>query len=191
MAEIDVRYHSNTALLKITRHVPASVSVIDAQCQGEIAPERVIGRNRAEQLRIQDATGHLGQLLGEGTDFPQDLSEADRSQAGKTIRLKMVHAIYGETPYIVTNREGGVGSIDESITSTGRITRKECPGASRATRATTTIPSAKQKTRNIFLRPEGIFRSQPSLLRAASLFQQATGLESRQTFQGAMRFYKS
>jgi hypothetical protein len=58
-----------------------------------------------------------GQLLGSQVDFPLDLSEADRSQAGKTIRLRMVHAIYGETPYIIVNREGGVGSIDESISS--------------------------------------------------------------------------
>jgi hypothetical protein len=35
------------------------------------------------------------------------------------------------------------------------------------TRAITTIPSAKQKTPNIFLRPEGTFRSQPILPRAA------------------------
>jgi hypothetical protein len=73
-------------------------------------------KGRAAAFFISPAL-RAGQLLGEGTDFPLDLSEADRSQAGKTIRLKMVHAIYGETPYIITNREGGVGSIDESISS--------------------------------------------------------------------------
>jgi hypothetical protein len=42
--------------------------------------------------------------------------------------------------------------------------------------------SMNQKTRNIFLSPEGIFRSQPILLRAAWLFRQATCSGFRQTF---------
>jgi hypothetical protein len=57
-----------------------------------------------------------GKFLGDA-DFPIDISEADESQSGKTYRLKMICAIYGETPYIIANREGGVGSLDESISS--------------------------------------------------------------------------
>lgn len=57
-----------------------------------------------------------GQLLGE-VDFPLDLSEANASQSGKTFRHRIVHATYGETPYLIAEREGGVGSIDESISS--------------------------------------------------------------------------
>jgi hypothetical protein len=57
-----------------------------------------------------------GRLLGEA-DFPIDIGEADDSQSGKTFRQKLVYTIYGETPYIIANREGGVGSLDESISS--------------------------------------------------------------------------
>jgi hypothetical protein len=57
-----------------------------------------------------------GGLLGE-VDFPIDIAEADRSQSGKTYRQKMVCAVYGATPYVVTQRTGGVGSLDESFSS--------------------------------------------------------------------------
>jgi bifunctional DNA primase/polymerase-like protein len=59
---------------------------------------------------------HAGRLLG-NADFPIDIAEADQSQSGKTFRLKLISAIYGETPYIIANRDGGVGSLDESISS--------------------------------------------------------------------------
>jgi hypothetical protein len=58
----------------------------------------------------------IGKFLGD-TDFPIDIAEADESQGGKTYRHRLVCALYGETPYIIANREGGVGSIDESISS--------------------------------------------------------------------------
>jgi hypothetical protein len=41
--------------------------------------------------------------------------EADDSQAGKGTMLELNHAIYGETPYPVVQKEGGVGSLDESF----------------------------------------------------------------------------
>src|SRR4029077_16328440 len=58
----------------------------------------------------------IGKFLGD-EDFPIDIAEANESQGGKTYRLKLICAIYGETPYIIANREGGVGSLDESISS--------------------------------------------------------------------------
>jgi hypothetical protein len=57
-----------------------------------------------------------GRLLGEA-DFPIDIGEGNDSQSGKTFRQKLVYTIYGETPYIIANRDGGVGSLDESISS--------------------------------------------------------------------------
>jgi len=57
-----------------------------------------------------------GHLLGP-VDFPIDVGEANDSQSGKTFRYKMVFAIYGEIPYVVSSRQGGVGSLDESISS--------------------------------------------------------------------------
>ena len=59
---------------------------------------------------------HAGRVLG-NADFPIDIAEADQSQSGKTFRLKLISAIYGETPYIIANRDGRVGSLDESISS--------------------------------------------------------------------------
>jgi len=57
----------------------------------------------------------FGRLLD--ADFPLDLAEADQSQSGKTYRQLLVSALYKETSYVVTRRERGVGSLDESISS--------------------------------------------------------------------------
>jgi hypothetical protein len=46
---------------------------------------------------------------------PADVAEADQSQSGKTYRQKVMAAVYNERLSLVTNREGGVGSIDESL----------------------------------------------------------------------------
>jgi Bifunctional DNA primase/polymerase, N-terminal len=57
-----------------------------------------------------------GKLLGDA-DFPIDIAEANDPQSGKTFRLKLNCAVYGIVPYVIANREGGVGSLDESISS--------------------------------------------------------------------------
>jgi hypothetical protein len=46
---------------------------------------------------------------------PADVAEADQSQSGKTYRQKLIAALYNERVSLVTNREGGVGSVDESL----------------------------------------------------------------------------
>jgi len=46
---------------------------------------------------------------------PADVAEADQSQSGKTYRQKIIAAIYNEKVSLVTSRNGGVGSIDESL----------------------------------------------------------------------------
>lgn len=48
---------------------------------------------------------------------PVDVAEADQSQAGKTLRQRMGRAIYSENAYQVARREGGVGSVDESLSA--------------------------------------------------------------------------
>lgn len=50
-------------------------------------------------------------------DFPLDLAEADQSQSGKTYRQKLVCRIYAETPQSITISRGGVGSVDEAIST--------------------------------------------------------------------------
>ena len=44
-----------------------------------------------------------------------DIAEADQSQSGKTYRQKIVAALYNEKPRIISQRKGGVGSLDESF----------------------------------------------------------------------------
>ena len=44
-----------------------------------------------------------------------DIAEADQSQSGKTYRQRIVAAIYNEKPRIISQRKGGVGSLDESF----------------------------------------------------------------------------
>jgi hypothetical protein len=48
---------------------------------------------------------------------PIDLGEADKSQTGKGYRLKVTAAIYGQPVKTVTQRKGGVGSLEESLQS--------------------------------------------------------------------------
>ena len=49
--------------------------------------------------------------------MPIDVAQADEPQAGKSYRFQLVCSIYGEIPYVVAKRVGGVGSLDESISS--------------------------------------------------------------------------
>ena len=72
-------------------------------------------KSRAVASLISPAL-RIGKFLGDA-DFPIDIAEADQSQSGKTFRLKLICALYGETPYVIANRQGGVGSLDESISS--------------------------------------------------------------------------
>ena len=46
---------------------------------------------------------------------PADVAEADQSQAGKGYRQKTLAAVYNESPRVVAQRDGGVGSLDESF----------------------------------------------------------------------------
>lgn len=50
-------------------------------------------------------------------DFPLDLAEADQSQSGKTFLQKLPCRIYNETPTSVVIAKGGVGSLDENIST--------------------------------------------------------------------------
>jgi hypothetical protein len=58
----------------------------------------------------------IGGLL-EGGPFPVEIAESDRSQTGKGFRMKKVCAIYNERPYLIGQRTGGVGSLDESVSA--------------------------------------------------------------------------
>jgi hypothetical protein len=55
------------------------------------------------------AGGHLKNVV------PVDVAEADQSQAGKTYRQKITAAVYNERVSIVSDKNGGVGSVDETF----------------------------------------------------------------------------
>ena len=69
-------------------------------------------RARAVASLITPALKAGGFLKGR---VPADVAEADQSQSGKTYRQKVNAALYNERLSLVTSREGGVGSVDESL----------------------------------------------------------------------------
>src|SRR5205814_1161233 len=69
-------------------------------------------RARAFASLISPALRAGGLITGR---VPADVAEADQSQSGKTYRQKVMAAVYGERLSLVTDRRGGVGSIDESL----------------------------------------------------------------------------
>ena len=69
-------------------------------------------RSRALAAFIFPALSFGGHIPGR---IPMDVAEADKSQAGKGIRQKALAAAYNESPQVVVQRNGGVGSIDESF----------------------------------------------------------------------------
>lgn len=56
----------------------------------------------------------LGGLLG-NSRAPLDLALATESQSGKTFRHRLLTAIYGATPYVVAQKQKGVGGLEESF----------------------------------------------------------------------------
>ncbi len=69
-------------------------------------------RSRALAAFVAPALALGGFLRGR---VPMDVAEADQSQAGKGYRQKLVAAVYNESPRVVAQRDGGVGSFDESF----------------------------------------------------------------------------
>jgi hypothetical protein len=57
----------------------------------------------------------VGPDYGKRITYPAFAIEADQSQTGKGTFVKIVAAIYGETPSMVAATRGGVGSIDEAF----------------------------------------------------------------------------
>ena len=71
-------------------------------------------RSRALAAIITPALVFSGLLKGRA---PLDLGEADQSQTGKGYRNKLVAAIYDQGVKTITQRKGGVGSMEESIST--------------------------------------------------------------------------
>ena len=91
-------------LAKAVEELRALFVDFDFQSEGDKA--------RAVASLITPALKAGGFLKGR---VPADVAEADQSQSGKTYRQKVIAALYNERISLVTSREGGVGSIDESL----------------------------------------------------------------------------
>lgn len=71
-------------------------------------------RSRALASIVTPAMVHGGLLGGRP---PVDLGEADDSQTGKGFRAKLVAAVYRQNVTTVTQKKGGVGSVEEEFNS--------------------------------------------------------------------------
>ena len=79
---------------------------------GQIAFQSDGDKARAVASLLSPALKAGGFIKGR---VPADVAEADQSQSGKTYRQKVIAALYNEKVSLVTSREGGVGSVDESL----------------------------------------------------------------------------
>jgi hypothetical protein len=68
--------------------------------------------SRAMAMLLTPALKLGGLITG---NVPIDIAEADESQSGKNYRLKLKAAVYNEPLALVSRREGGVGSMDETF----------------------------------------------------------------------------
>jgi hypothetical protein len=110
-------YDDETHLLITGGSTPPDVTVEDAvksllKLLDEFDFQSAGDKARAMASLISPALKMGGFLKGR---VPADVAEADKSQSGKTYRQKMMAAIYNEKVSLVTSRERGVGSIDESL----------------------------------------------------------------------------
>ena len=69
-------------------------------------------KSRAFAMLITPAM-KMGRFFSQPT--PIDVAEANESQSGKTERQRTCRRVYGEKANIITARQGGVGSLDESF----------------------------------------------------------------------------
>ena len=110
-------YDEATKLLITGGKLPPVVALEEAvaallELLGEFDFQTEGDKARAVASLISPALRAGGFLKGR---VPADVAEADQSQSGKTYRQKLIAALYNERVSLVTNREGGVGSIDESL----------------------------------------------------------------------------
>ena len=71
--------------------------------------------SRAIAVAISPAL-KMGNLIKD--DFPMHIAEATESQSGKTYLQKLHATLYCESPKAIVPRKGGVGGLDEDISST-------------------------------------------------------------------------
>jgi hypothetical protein len=110
-------YHAGTGLLIAEGKVPPELSLSEAvtllsELVADFAFADAGDRTRALAAFLTPALKLGGFIRG---TVPVDVAEADKSQAGKGYRHKLVAAVYNEMPATVARRDGGVGGMDESL----------------------------------------------------------------------------
>jgi hypothetical protein len=110
-------YHPDTGIFITGGQTPPVVELTEAvialrELVSEFDFQTAGDCSRALASFITPALKLGGHLHG---NVPADVAEADQSQSGKTYRQRLVAAVYNESPSIVTSRNGGVGSVDESL----------------------------------------------------------------------------
>lgn len=73
------------------------------------------GDKARAMISFLNPTFRLGRFFDR---VPIDVGEADDSQSGKTYRQTLVALVYGEEPHYISQKKGGVGSVDESFGTT-------------------------------------------------------------------------
>lgn len=101
------------------RHLPESVPLPEAVTSlsallDDFQFQSGGDRSRALASLVTPAM-KAGGLLNVST--PIEVCEADKSQSGKGFLRKLAATLYAETPSFVTQKEGGVGSLDEALAS--------------------------------------------------------------------------
>ena len=97
--------------------MPPNIDVVEAteillSVIEEFSFKTLADRSRCLSLLITPALvmGAMGKLRS-----PIHFIEADASQSGKGYFTRITAAIYGDTPYIINQQHGGVGSLEESF----------------------------------------------------------------------------
>jgi hypothetical protein len=93
--------------------IPEAVATLKGMVD-EFAFNSASDRARALAMMITPALRIGGWMRGHCPIF---VVEADKSQTGKGYLLNLLSELYGEMPYIVGQKDGGVGSLDESISA--------------------------------------------------------------------------
>ena len=111
-------YHSELGgLLIVAGDEPPRVELSEAVASLKWLVEETLFQSEGDRSRALAAYITPALRLGGffNGNIPMDVAEADDSQAGKGYRQRMVALLYNEIAYPVTQRDGGVGSFDESF----------------------------------------------------------------------------
>ncbi len=177
-------YHAKTEMLITGGTLPPDVELSEAVASLKELVEEYDFQTPGDRARalasiITPALKIGGHLHG---NVPADVAEADQSQAGKGYRQRVTAAVYNERVALVTQRSGGVGSMDESFNAKlieGRAfialdnlrNKQDSPHIEAFLTAERTFPARTPHRREVEIDPSRFF-----------LFLTSNGVESTRDF---------